>query len=120
MQELGIVGERVTEINSKEFIPADMSRIIDDIYNINNADIIIVVKNKGSFDKLKEMYDGNNTLRYSDSSYKEIYQGEISVLPLGTVIGMEFPNVIVYSYSMTASQRYIAYTRATKELVVIE
>ncbi len=49
-----------------------------------------------------------------------IVNGEINVLPLNVVIGMEFTNVIAYSYDMTDSQRYIAYTRATRELIVVE
>ena len=120
MEGFGIVGDDVAEINSQEVSSMELSRSIDGTQVNNGGKVKIIVKNREAFDKLSKMYAGSNILCYDDEVNDEIKSARISVLPLSSVLGMEFPSVIVYSYGMTDSQKYIAYTRATKELMVVE
>lgn len=50
----------------------------------------------------------------------EIHNGNISILSVSSTKGLEFDVVYVFTKGMTNNERYIAYTRALSELIIIE
>lgn len=119
MQGFGIRGERVTEINRNIISTELFSEKIDDLHTINGGELVIIVKDENSYNKLNRTYIGQKHLQYVTENKVTYSMDVINIAPLYAVIGMEFPNVITITDGMSESQLYVAYTRAMKELVVV-
>jgi DNA helicase IV len=58
---------------------------------------------------------------YNDLAIKgKVSQSKINIMSVYESKGLEFTSVVVVTDGMSASERYIAYTRALKELAIIE
>ena len=58
---------------------------------------------------------------YNDLSQKgKVSRSKINIMTVYESKGLEFTSVVVVEKGLSESERYIAYTRALKELAVIE
>ena len=58
---------------------------------------------------------------YNDVSVKgKLSKSRINIMSVYESKGLEFTSVVVIARNMSASEKYIAYTRALNELAVIE
>ena len=60
-----------------------------------------------------------NLLKDYDISWDEINDKKVSIITVEQAKGIEFDNVVVIADQMTSNEKYISYTRALDELIVV-
>lgn len=103
MIEMGVVGDKVNEIN------------LESIYEQLNKIKIVIVKNK---DVLKYLKLNENDYHFIEHKNQSIEENKINIFTVEMTKGMEFSEVIVVDKDMIRREKYIAYTRALNKLVI--
>ena len=108
MLQTGVDGAKVREITRKEF-----NSEISDLQITTERVAVLLPRN---VQKKKYMVAVPSQEKISD---KEIENGKIAVMYVDEVKGIEFDKVYVISARMARNEKYIAYTRALTELIVV-
>ncbi len=111
MLQTGVDGAKVREINKKEFVQ-ELSGI-----HITTERVAVLlprgVQKRKYFDPMLMSRDSKSIMG------DEIAGGRIAVMYVDEVKGIEFDKVYVVSNKMGRNEKYIAYTRALSELIVV-
>jgi len=111
MLQTGVDGAKVREINKKE-LERELSE-----YHIATERVAVLLPR--SVQKRK-YFDDTLARRGSQSILGDVIaEGKIAVMYVDEVKGIEFDKVYVVSNKMGRNERYIAFTRALSELVVV-
>ena len=108
MLQTGVDGVKVREITKKEF-DTEVSAI-----QINSERIAVLLPRGVPKKKYIDMISATE-----DASGEEIVSGKIAVMYVDEVKGIEFDKVYVIPNNMGRNEKYIAYTRALSELIIV-
>jgi DNA helicase IV len=90
----------------------------DDLEDIGDR-IAIIVKDFSLIDQ-NELISTDIPFKYIDNEETEIDRNTLNIIKPDLIKGLEFEVVIVYDKGLTFNERYIAYSRALKQLYVIK
>lgn len=108
---IGISGKEVEELNINKAI----SYILDKLHSEISKRNVIIYRN-GVRSIRNEL---QNRLMSYDISWDEINDKKISIITVEQAKGIEFDNVVVIADQMTPNEKYISFTRAMDELIVV-
>lgn len=108
---VGISGKEEEELNINQAI----SYILDKSHSEISKRNVIIYRN-GVSSIRKEL---QNSLMGYDISWDEINDKKISIITVEQAKGIEFDNVVVVADQMTPNEKYISFTRAMDELIVV-
>ena len=110
MLQTGVDGVKVREITRKEF-DKELSNL-----TIDTERVAILIPRNIQKKLLNEELMNSNVRRQIGN---EIGQGRIALMYVDEVKGIEFDKVYVISNRMGRNEKYIAYTRALSELIIV-
>lgn len=108
---IGVSGKEVEELNINQAI----SYILDKFHSVISKRNVIIYRN-GVRSIRNEL---QNRLMSYDISWDEINDKKISIITVEQAKGIEFDNVVVIADQMTPNEKYISFTRALDELIVV-
>ena len=111
MLQTGVDGAKVREITNKEFFEE-----LSDIHIINERVAILIPRNIQKSRFLNDLFIDTNVKAVIG---EDIGNGKIALMYVDEVKGIEFDKVFVIPNHMERNEKYIAYTRALSELIVV-
>ncbi len=111
MLQTGVDGAKVREITEKEFYEE-----LSDIHITNERLAILIPRNIPKNKYLSEVLFKKNI---KTNVGEDIGNGQIALMYVDEVKGIEFDKVFVIPNHMERNEKYIAYTRALSELIIV-
>ena len=108
MKKIGISGPNVRSISQKELIVQ-----IDTSDNLEGERWAILIPRTIKKEKIKKIFVDNKV------TTDKLGKNKISLMYVDEVKGFEFERVYVLSEKMNENTRYVAYTRALNELIIV-
>lgn len=101
-------------------MPKELDSIREILPILNEKNVVVIVKDRSSYDRLHKMIGDNVPLEFLDTNSNSLSNDKIPCYSIFAAKGLEFPVVLVVSDDMTKNQRIVACTRATERLYYYE
>lgn len=113
MIPIGIEGS-VRELSLKK-----LGQINDDFISKGRVAIIIKNEDTTSLDYVKDIFHTNREFNVVSDDSNALQEDKINIITVSMSKGLEFENVVVFAKGMTRNEKYVACTRALKNLIVV-